>query len=63
MEPSAFGLATGVAVIREVTQFHDLAERFRSFDDAKEQESPPGEPPPVEPARGEGPVKNPRGAD
>ena len=35
----------GVAVVRDVTQFHDLAQRFKSMDEAKKKESPPGEPP------------------
>lgn len=39
----------GVAVVRDATQFHDVTERFRSFDEAKNQESPPTEPPPAEP--------------
>ncbi len=36
----------GVSVVREAMQFHDLAQRFRSFDEAKQQESPPSEPSP-----------------
>ena len=35
----------GVAVVRDTTQFHDLAERFSSFDDAKTKESTSTEPP------------------
>lgn len=51
----------GVAVIRDATQFHDLAQRFQSFDDAKKQESPPTEPPPAaEPAPADSPTKGPR---
>jgi len=42
----------GVAVVQDVAQFHDLAERFRSFDDAKAKESPPGATPPLEPDSG-----------
>jgi hypothetical protein len=37
----------GVAVVQDVTQFHDIAERFKSLDEAKLQESPPGETAPV----------------
>lgn len=33
----------GVAVVQDVTQFHDVAERFRSIDEAKINESPPSE--------------------
>lgn len=33
----------GVAVVRDVAQFHGLAESFKSFDDAKTHESPPVE--------------------
>lgn len=48
----------GVAVVRDATQFHDLAERFRSFDDAKTKETPPpAGPPPAEPVAGESPTK------
>jgi hypothetical protein len=36
----------GVAVVRDATQFHDLVQRFRSFDEAKKQETPPAEAPP-----------------
>lgn len=36
----------GVAVVQDVTQFHDVAERFRNVDDAKINESPPSETPP-----------------
>ena len=37
----------GVAVVRDVTRFHHITERFRSIDEAKTQESPaPQEPPP-----------------
>jgi hypothetical protein len=31
----------GLAVIQDVSQFHDIAQRFRSVDDAKSSESPP----------------------
>jgi len=40
----------GVAVIRDATQFHDLTERLRSFDEAKRQETPPADPQPEAPA-------------
>ena len=36
----------GVAVVQDVTQFHDIAERFRTIDEAKTTESPPGDSPP-----------------
>ncbi len=36
----------GVAVVRDATQFHTVGERFRSIDEAKEQEKNPTEPPP-----------------
>jgi hypothetical protein len=36
----------GVAVVRDVTHLSDVAERFRTFDEAKAQESPPAETPP-----------------
>ena len=36
----------GVAVVRDSTQFHDVGERFRSIDEAKQQEKTPTEPPP-----------------
>jgi hypothetical protein len=40
----------GVAVVRDVSEFHDLAERFRSLDDAQAQQTPPSEaPPPPDP--------------
>ena len=44
----------GVAVVRDVTEFHGLAKRFRSFDDAKRQESAPTDPPPPAPAEPKG---------
>lgn len=33
----------GVAVVQDVTQFHDVAQRFRTVDEAKAKESPPSE--------------------
>jgi hypothetical protein len=45
----------GVAVVRDATQFHDLTERFKNFDEAKEQETPPSEVPPVAAAEPESP--------
>jgi hypothetical protein len=39
----------GLAVVRDVTQFHDLANRFKNFDDAKARETAPGEVPPPSP--------------
>ena len=35
----------GVAVVLAVSEYHDLAERFRSLDEAKAQETPPTEAP------------------
>lgn len=35
----------GLAMVRDVTEFHDLTARFRSLDEAKDEESPPGETP------------------
>lgn len=42
----------GVAVVQDVTQFHDIAERLKNLDDAKSTESPPGEPPPKQEGQG-----------
>lgn len=39
----------GLAVVRGVTQYHELAEQFATLDQAKEEETLPGEPPPVAP--------------
>jgi hypothetical protein len=39
----------GLAVVRGVEQFHDLAESFRTLDDAKAEETAPTEPPPPTP--------------
>lgn len=36
----------GVAVVLDVSEYHDLADRFRSLDEAKAQETPPDESPP-----------------
>jgi hypothetical protein len=35
----------GLAMVRDVTEFHDLTARFRSLDEAKDEESPPSETP------------------
>lgn len=51
----------GVAVIMEATHFHDLAERFRSLDEAKSEETPAKGLPPEPPASGESSARNPRG--
>jgi hypothetical protein len=40
----------GLAVVRGVAQFHDVAASFRSIDEAKAEETPPTEPPPPTPA-------------
>lgn len=47
----------GVAVVQDVTQFYDVAQRFRTLDEAKSKESPPAEPPPPKAT-----VDNPSGA-
>jgi len=39
----------GVSVVRDVTQFQNLAREFKDFDDAKSQESVPDQPPPPMP--------------
>ena len=39
----------GLAVVRGVGQFHEVAESFRSLDEAKAQETQPTEPPPPAP--------------
>lgn len=50
----------GVAVVRSVTEFHDLADRFRSMDEAKAQETPPAEPlPPPQSAESSSPTRVP----
>jgi hypothetical protein len=36
----------GVAVVRDVTQFHETIRSFQSLDDAKKNETPPQAPPP-----------------
>ena len=36
----------GVAVVRDVQEFHEFADRFRSMGEAKSQETPPTEAPP-----------------
>jgi hypothetical protein len=39
----------GLAIVQDVAEFHDLAESFRSLDDAKAKESPHDATPPPEP--------------
>jgi hypothetical protein len=51
----------GLAVVRGVSQFHDVAESFRTIDDAKAEEKPATEPPPP-PVEGENKTKAGRGA-
>lgn len=46
----------GLAVVRSVNQFHDLAEAFKTIDEAKAGEKTPTEPPPI-PPDGESPTK------
>jgi hypothetical protein len=50
----------GVAVVRDTTQFHELVARLRSFDEAKNQESPAMEPPPPSPPEADAPTKTSR---
>jgi hypothetical protein len=40
----------GLAVVRDVQRFHDLAAQFKTIDEARAEQSPPGEtpPPPIE---------------
>jgi hypothetical protein len=45
----------GLAVVRNVEQFHDLAQKFKNIDEAKAEEKPPAEPPP--PKEGENPTR------
>jgi len=47
----------GLSVVLSVTEYHDLAERFRSADEAKQQETPAGASPP--PATGDSPSQTP----
>jgi hypothetical protein len=42
----------GVAVVRDVAQFHALIKTFRSVDDAQKQQTPPEAPPPPAPEGG-----------
>lgn len=51
----------GLAVVRDVGQFHDLAESFKTLDDAKKEETQPTEPPPPAPDA-ESPIKTGRGS-
>lgn len=46
----------GLAVVRGVEQFHQLAESFRTLDEAKAEETKPTEPPPP-PPEGDNPTK------
>lgn len=46
----------GLAVVRNVEQFHDLSQKFKNIDEAKAEEKPPAEPPP--PKGGENPTRN-----
>lgn len=50
----------GLAVIRGVNQFHDIVERLNNIDQAKAEETPPAEAPPVPPHEGENPARGPR---
>jgi len=53
----------GLAVVRDVTQFHELADLFSSLDQAQEKQSPPAPtPPPAEPSRQESASAEPTGA-
>jgi hypothetical protein len=42
----------GVAVVRDVNRYHHLADRLKNLDEAKAQQTPPGEPPQAPPAPG-----------
>jgi hypothetical protein len=39
----------GLAVVRGVNQYHELAQNFETMDQAKDKETPPAEPPPPKP--------------
>jgi hypothetical protein len=47
----------GLSVVRDVTQFHELAPSFASLDQAREAEPPPETPPPK--PEGEGTAETP----
>lgn len=51
----------GLAVVRDVAEFHDLAQSFKSLDEAKAGETQPTEPPPPAPET-ESPIKTGRGS-
>lgn len=51
----------GLAVVRDVAEFHDLAQSFKSLDEAKAEETQPTEPPPPAPET-ESPIKTGRGS-
>jgi hypothetical protein len=40
----------GLAIVRDVSQFHDVVKRFRSVEEAKAKEKTPAEPPPPPPS-------------
>ncbi|HVO45571.1 MAG TPA: hypothetical protein VMT29_04480, partial [Steroidobacteraceae bacterium] len=44
----------GVAVVRDVSEFHSVSDNFRSMDEAKAEQTPPTEPPQPAPASLEG---------
>jgi len=46
----------GVSVVRDVTEFQEVAKSFKDLDEAKAQETPPNEPPPPNP-EADGPPK------
>jgi hypothetical protein len=43
----------GLAIVQNITQFHDIAQRFQNLDEAKAQETPPVEAPPRRESPGE----------
>jgi hypothetical protein len=51
----------GLAVVRNVDQFHDITQSFKTLDEAKAEETPPSEPPPPSPEV-ENPIKTGRGS-
>lgn len=48
----------GVAVVQDITQFHNVTERFKNIDEAKLQETPPSEPPAPRESAGLKPPEN-----
>ncbi len=40
----------GLAIVRDVTQFHEIAQKFRSLEEAKSEQTVPAQPPPPPPS-------------